>query len=201
MNVSQFGAIPGDGMDDSKAILEAIEHAKAHNIRTVRFNAGVYEFKGPPGWDLAEEKREHPPYISLEDATGLELIGDTDEQGKATTFWIKDNDLKEGQPMMLSIRKGAGVALKNIVVDMAPYYYSAGKVMAVEGDRVTIEVLPGLMRNIYIHDNLFEDETICASLQNCADVWFWNNTLKNCKQDLPINEKTTENIHRTAPPQ
>lgn len=63
------------------------------------------------------------------------------------------------------------------------------------------EVLSGLMRNIYIHDNLFEDETICASLQNCADVWFWNNMLKNCKQDLLINEKTAENINRSAPTQ
>ena len=142
VNVSKFGAIPGDGKDDSKAILAAIKYAKANNIRTVRFNAGVYEFKGLPGWDISEQ-RERPSYISLEDMTGLELIGDTDQQGKATTFWVKDNDLKEGQPMMLSIRKGSNVAVKNIVVDMAPYYYSAGKVVAVQGDKVTIEVLPG----------------------------------------------------------
>ena len=143
VNVSKFGAIPGDGVDDSKAILAAIEHAKANHIHTVRFDAGVYEFKGLPGWGASEKRERRPGYISLEDITDLELVGANDQQGKATTFWVKDNDLKEGQPMMLSIRKGSNVALKNIAVDMAPYYYSAGKVIEVQGDKVTIEVFSG----------------------------------------------------------
>jgi len=58
---------------------------------------------------------------------------------------------------------------------------------------------PGLMRNFRIHDNVFEDETLCVSLQNCRDVWFWNNTLKNCGQDLKCDPATTANVHRTAP--
>jgi len=41
-----------------------------------------------------------------------------------------------------------------------------------------------MKRNFRIHDNVFEDETLCVSLRNCHDVWFWNNTLKNCGQDL-----------------
>ena len=57
----------------------------------------------------------------------------------------------------------------------------------------------GLMGDIRIHDNLFEDEALCASLQNCRDVWFWNNTLKNCGKDLIANPETTENINRNAP--
>jgi len=61
------------------------------------------------------------------------------------------------------------------------------------------EVLTGLMRDIRIHDNLFEDESVCVSLQNCSDVWFWNNKIRNCGIDLLINEKTTENINRRAP--
>ena len=61
------------------------------------------------------------------------------------------------------------------------------------------EVLSGLIRDIRIHDNLFEDESVCVSLQNCGNVWFWNNTLKNCGKDLLINEKTAENVFRSAP--
>lgn len=142
VNVSAFGAIPSDGKDDSKAILAAIEYAKSNNIHTVRFNAGKYEFKGLSGWD-ASEQREPSCYISLHNITSIELRGETDRLGNPATFWIKDNDLKEGQPMMLSIQEGSDVAMKNIAVDMAPYYYSAGKVIAIEGDTVTIEVLPG----------------------------------------------------------
>lgn len=55
----------------------------------------------------------------------------------------------------------------------------------------------GLIRDVRIHDNLFENEKICVSLQNCADVWFWNNKLVNCGTDLVIHEKTTGNINRT----
>ncbi len=61
------------------------------------------------------------------------------------------------------------------------------------------EVLSGLVRDICIHDNLFENESVCASLQNCDNVWFWNNTLKNCGKDLLVNEKTAKNIYRDAP--
>jgi hypothetical protein len=61
------------------------------------------------------------------------------------------------------------------------------------------EVLSGLIRDVRIHDNIFEDESLCVSLQNCGDIWFWNNTLKNCGKDLLINEKTAENIFRQAP--
>lgn len=142
VNVSEFGAQPGDGKDDSKAILAAIEYAKSNGIHTVRFNAGNYEFKGLPGWDTSESTKRSC-YISLQDINDLALTGAIDKQGRPATYWIKDNDLKEGQPMMLSIKNGSHVTVSNIAVDMAPYYYSAGKVIAVEGNKVTIEVLPG----------------------------------------------------------
>ena len=72
----------------------------------------------------------------------MNFLGVTDEQGQPATFWVKDNDLKECQPMILSIQQGANITLRNISVDMAPYYYSAGKIVAVKGNEVTIEVLP-----------------------------------------------------------
>ena len=37
VRVSEFGAMPGDGIDDSKSILTAIEHARANGIHSVRF--------------------------------------------------------------------------------------------------------------------------------------------------------------------
>jgi hypothetical protein len=141
ISVSDFGAIPGDGKDDSEAIQAAIEQARVDGIRKVCFEAGIYEFKMIPGWERTERKRSC--YITIKDISDLELSGVTDEQGLPATFWVKDNDLKECQPMILSIQQGANITLRNISVDMAPYYYSAGKIVAVKGDEVTIEVLPG----------------------------------------------------------
>jgi hypothetical protein len=142
VNVSDFGAVPGDGKDDSKAIQAAIDHEVANGRSLVIFDAGTYEFKGLPGWDQGERRRR-APYVSVEDVSGLELEGAVDEDGNPATLWLKDNDLKEGQPTILTVRGGAGFTLRNIAVDMAPYYYSAGKVLSVEGNEVTIEVLPG----------------------------------------------------------
>ncbi|RPI42646.1 MAG: hypothetical protein EHM46_04940, partial [Bacteroidetes bacterium] len=142
VKVADFGAIPGDGKDDSKAIQAAIDHAVASGISPVIFEAGTYEFKGIPGWG-AGQRGERTPYLSLEEASDLELAGAVDRDGNPATLWLKDNDLKEGQPTILSVQGGKGFTLRNIAVDLAPYYYSAGKVLSVSGDEVTVEVLSG----------------------------------------------------------
>lgn len=142
VSVRSYGAIPGDRLDDSQAILSAIGYARAHGIRRVRFEAGVYEFKGLCGWERSE-KPERSCYMPLQGLSDIELVGAVDDTGSPATFWVKDNDLKECQPAILSVEHGTNITLRNIAVDMAPYYYSAGRVVAVQDDEVTIEVLPG----------------------------------------------------------
>ncbi len=140
ISVRDFGAIPGDGKDDSKSILAAIESAKSKGASKVIFEAGTYEFKGLPGWERTERKRSS--YMQLKDLTNLELLGAVDSQGNPITKFIKDNDLKECQPMIMSVENSANIKVSNIVVDMSPYYYSAGRILKINGDEVTIEVLP-----------------------------------------------------------
>jgi len=141
ISVRDFGAIPDDGKDDSKAILAAIEQAKSDGIGKVSFETGTYEFKSLPGWERTERKRSC--YMTLKDFSNLELSGAVDSKGNAVTKFIKDNDLKECQPMIMSIENSANVKVRNIAVDMSPYYYSAGKVIGINGDDVTIEVFAG----------------------------------------------------------
>jgi hypothetical protein len=141
ISVRDFGAIPNDGKDDSKAILAAIEDAKSKGIVKVTFEEGVYEFKGLPGWERTERKRSC--YISVKDISNLELSGKVDSKGIPTTKFVKDNDLKECQPMIMSIENSSNIKVCNIAVDMSPYYYSAGKILKINGDEVTIEVLQG----------------------------------------------------------
>jgi hypothetical protein len=139
--VRQFGAIPNDGKDDSKAILAALEKAKADGIQKVTFEAGVYEFKGLPGWERTERKRS--TYLQLKEYNNLDMEGKLDTKGEPATKFIKDNDLKECQPTILSLENSSNIRFRNIAVDMAPYYYSAGKVISIKGDEVTIEVFDG----------------------------------------------------------
>jgi hypothetical protein len=129
-------------MDDSKAVQAAIDHAMTTGMNLVTFEAGTYDFKGIPGWSQGE-RRNRTPYVSVEEIANLELAGALDEQGNPATLWLKENDLKEGQPTILSVSGGTGFTLRNIAIDMSPYYYSAGKVISVEGNQVTIEVFPG----------------------------------------------------------
>jgi len=142
VSVRDFGAVPDDGKDDSKAILAAIEQARIKDIRSVHFEAGTYEFKTLPGWKEGEGPKRSC-YISVKDLSGIELFGAVDALGKPATRWVKDNDLKECQPTILSIEQSTNITMRNISIDMAPYYYSAGKIVSVNGDEVTIEVLPG----------------------------------------------------------
>jgi len=141
VSVKDFGAIAGDGKDDSKAIQAAIESAKSKGIAKVTFEAGVYEFKGLPGWERAERKRSC--YMTLKDLSNLELSGAVDSKGDPATKFIKDNDLKESQPMIMSVENSSNIIVRNIAVDMSPYYYSAGKILKINGDEVTIEVFQG----------------------------------------------------------
>ncbi|MBE0654183.1 MAG: right-handed parallel beta-helix repeat-containing protein [Bacteroidales bacterium] len=142
IRVADFGAVPGDGQDDSKPIQAAIDSAMARGVKLVTFEAGTYEFKGLPGWGT-DQRGNRTCYVTIEESSGLELAGALDEHGNPATLWLKDNDLKEGQPMILSVQGGSSFTLRNIAVDMAPYYYSAGKVLDVAGSEVRIEVLPG----------------------------------------------------------
>src|SRR5690554_937688 len=54
IHVADYGAKPDDGIDDSKSILAALQDAKEKGAQTVYFEAGVYDFKGLPGWDASE---------------------------------------------------------------------------------------------------------------------------------------------------
>lgn len=141
ISVKDFGAIPGDGKDDSKAILAAIESAKSKSIGKVTFEAGVYEFKGLPGWESTDRKKSC--YITIKDLSNLELSGAVDSKGSPATKFIKDNDLKECQPTIMSVENSSNIKVRNITVDLSPYYYSAGRILKINGDDVTIEVFPG----------------------------------------------------------
>ena len=142
VHVQDFGAVADDGKDDTEGIRAAIVHANREGIGQVLFSAGTYEFINIPGTDKVENM-ESRYYMELENIENLALVGEKDVIGDPATKWLKHNDLKEVQPGILMIRGGSNITLSNIIVDMAPYYYSAGKVLEIKDETVKIEVLEG----------------------------------------------------------
>jgi hypothetical protein len=140
--VSDFGAVTDDGMDDTEGITAAIEYASEKGIKTVIFDEGTYDFNNLPGRDASEGKRAWY-YINLTDINGMELLGAVDVEGKPATKWIINNDLKELQPGILKIESGSDVSMKNFTVDMVPFYNSAGEVVNIDADEVTVKILDG----------------------------------------------------------
>ena len=142
IHVKDFGAIADDGRDDTEGIRAAIVHANSKGIGQVLFSAGTYDFINIPGTGNVEDL-EPRYYMELEDIKNLALVGEMDGSGEPATKWLKHNDLQEVQPGILMIRGGFNITLSNIIVDMAPYYYSAGRVLEKNGETVKIEVFDG----------------------------------------------------------
>ncbi len=141
VDVRSFGAIPDDGKSDAEAIQAALDNARKMSLRRVRFEGGVYDFSGIPGWEGDEKPEKGTCYMTLKGGADLELVGAVDAMGRPATRWIKSNDLKEKQPKILAVERGTNIAVRNFLIDLEPYYSSAGKVLTVQDDDVEVEVL------------------------------------------------------------
>lgn len=145
VNVSAYGAVPNDGIDDSGAIQNAIAYAMQNNIQEVRFAAGQYDFKNNSYPSAASPGFGGNAYMVISGANSLYLVGATDANGNPTTKWVRDNPVGDGGSLrqLLYVEWSTDFNVKNVIVDNNPFYYSAGKVTAISGNNVTIEVLPG----------------------------------------------------------
>ncbi|MHB9031877.1 MAG: right-handed parallel beta-helix repeat-containing protein [Anaerolineae bacterium] len=141
VQVSDFGALADTPENAAPGIMAAVAHAHQRGIRRVQFAPGTYRFDGLSGWE--GRNREGSCYMALENLRDIELAGAVDAAGQPATRWVVANDLQEGQPTIMSIERSRNVTVRNLVVDMDPWYYSAGRVTAIAGDDVTIELLPG----------------------------------------------------------
>jgi hypothetical protein len=152
--VSSYGAIPDDGIDDTKAIRSAITAAVATNLpHVILFDAGRYDLK----------VSGNNPFIRLLNANDITLKGAT-LNNKPATKLVRLNDAGENgnlQPI-IQIRFSSNITIENFILDNDPYYYTAGKVTEITGTSVTVDVLVGHPMNIYkpyimgIYDDLNE---------------------------------------------
>ena len=141
ISVSSYGAIPNDGLDDTKAIRSAIAAAKANNLpHVIMFDAGRYDLK----------VSGNSPFISLLNANNITLKGATLNNQPATQL-VRFNNVGENGNMqpIIQIRFSSNITIENFILDNDPYYYTAGKVTDITGTSVTVDVLAGHPMNIY----------------------------------------------------
>jgi hypothetical protein len=133
--VRDFGAVPDDGVQDTQAIVNAIAHIKATGKHCLVFEAGRY--------DLDESG------FKLIDIDDLTLQGAVDAQGKPATRLVRNNDFLANNssiPYMLETRNCNRLTLRNLLLDNDPQYATAGEVVSVTGDTVTVRVFESLPR-------------------------------------------------------
>lgn len=135
VHVCDFGALPDDHADDTQAINQAIAHLKATGKRHLVFDAGRY--------DLSEVG------LKLIDLDDLIVEGQVDAQGKPATQLVRNNDFYAKNAKigyLLETRNCNRLALRNLLFDNDPQYTTAGQVVSVTDDAVTVKIFDGLPR-------------------------------------------------------
>lgn len=137
ISVSNYGAIPDDGLDDTQAIRNAIAAAIASNSpQIVQFQAGRY--------DLISAGNTPSFYLRLLNANNIILRGATINNEPATKLVRFNSGLENTDlPYLLQIRFSKNIGVENLIFDNDPYYYTAGIVTEKTATTVTVDILPG----------------------------------------------------------
>lgn len=119
VSVTDFGAEPDDGQDDSKGIQAAIEHCRMSQCHRLVLPRGRYDFSEA---QLPAKKR----------AFGFQGFNGITVDGNGSTLLFR------GRVNPFCFEKCRDVVLKNVVIDWERPYFSQGKVLRADG--LTFEV-------------------------------------------------------------
>ncbi len=137
IRVSDFGAVADDSACDLEAIRKAVAYARSNNIREIRFEAGTYELHVKnPGREAA---------IALNGFQDLVFSGATNPDGSPATVLLRKYKFSTNMNARQIIRaaKCKNIRIKNFILDNAPRYTTAGKVVEKNGDRIVMEIFDG----------------------------------------------------------
>jgi hypothetical protein len=137
--VSTYGAIPNDGIDDAVAIQQALTAAVASHSKVI-FAAGRYDLK------VVAAATYMNSYVGISTASGVELEGAVDAQGKPATCLVKYNPQQNNTvlPGHLYFNDCSHLAIRNLVFDNFPQYATAGEVVEKNAGDVTVKIFAGL---------------------------------------------------------
>ncbi len=140
VHVKDFGAIPGDGLDDAVAIQSTLNYAKTNNIKIVLFDTGRYDLL------VKAASSSLNAHFGLTQYNGLSLIGATWPDGSPATSLVKFNPQENNTnlPGHLRFDKCNQLTIKNFLIDNSPQYATAGKVVEKGSNYIKVEIFDGL---------------------------------------------------------
>lgn len=152
VRVSDFGAIPNDGLCDIKAIKKALKEVKRKGATTLVFDAGVF--------DLDVKDAEKNIAIEIEGIPNLEVRGAVNEKGEPSTILLRHYEMKPNIKglQILSVSECPHFTLKNMRFDNSPQYLTAGEVVKNDGKSIEIKIFQG---------NPMIDNTVLY----CCNLW------------------------------
>lgn len=135
VQVKDFNAFPDDGLDDARGVQAALQHAKTHHINTVLFEKGRYDL-------LEVAAPSLNAHIGLTNCNGLRLKG----SAAGETWLVKKNPQQNNTilPAHLRFDHCNDLTVEDLVIDNAPQYATAGKVVERTGTGIVVEVEDGL---------------------------------------------------------
>jgi hypothetical protein len=122
IRVTDFGAVPDDGRDDTQAILAALEECKRHDPAVLVFPKGQYDVHA------GSNPRNQWVLFPVSGHNGLTV------DGKGSVLMV------HGITGLFWFEKCSDLMLTNLVVDCARPPFSQGKVLAAEGNHFDVEV-------------------------------------------------------------
>ncbi len=126
INVRDFGAIPGDGKDDTPAIISAIKACKGNTNSKLLFDFGTYDIYG----SQKDGRGNFKPAIDIENVTDLTIDGNGSEL------------IGHNYSTMFHFTGCRNISIINLTVDWDPLPYTQGKVILVDSNYIDLEVLP-----------------------------------------------------------
>ncbi len=126
INVRDFGAVPGDGMDDTPSIQAAIEACKSNKKSRLVFESGTYDIYG----SKKDAKGNYKPAIEAVAVENMSLEG----RGSELTG---HNDAT-----LMAFTACNNITVSDLYVDWDPLPFTQGKVIGVDTCYLDIEVLP-----------------------------------------------------------
>ncbi len=125
VKVSDFGAVPNDGKDDTPAILAALSNCKGKKNVTLTFEIGSYDIFG----SHKNERGNFKPSIDVKDLNDFTIDGRGAE--------LTGHDLST----MFNFSNCNNITITNLTTDWNPLPYTQGRVVKVDTAFVDIEVV------------------------------------------------------------
>lgn len=141
INVSDYGALPNDGIDDIRAIQNALKDAKAQGNKVLLFEEGQYDF-----FPLFASERYC--YISNNDEGLKRIAFDLKETNDLTINGQGAEFMFHGFISPFVVEESHNIIFKNFSIDFSRTFHSEGIILGYDDEGMDIEIRNGFPFNI-----------------------------------------------------